>query len=138
MTLASSEMWVTPHPTPLSGATFLPAKPARKGRRGARADAGLIAILCLAAPLSPWISPTLAAAQSCAVEQGARRAADYLRQCRDLAAPRERRACDDAKPCAALIEQIARGCEALGADGPDFCSLYALDGEADADPDMDE
>ena len=67
-----------------------------------------------------------AAAAACRDEQGARLAADYLRQCRDVGA-----ACRPSASCPALVEAIRRGCETLGTDAPNVCGLYVEEEEDD-------
>jgi hypothetical protein len=69
-------------------------------------------------------APAAALAQSCAQTAGRARAADYVRQCREVS-PATRPPCDAGNPCDLIISEIRRGCAMLtGADRPRCCAAY--------------
>jgi hypothetical protein len=61
---------------------------------------------------------------SCRVSAGAQRAAEYVRQCRDVS-PATHPPCNTDNACTLIIAEIRRGCALLGADAPKFCASYA-------------
>jgi hypothetical protein len=79
----------------------------------------------------PWLVGVLlsslpayaAAAPSCRQSVGAERAAEYVRQCREVS-PATHPPCNAGNPCSLVISEIKRGCAALGADRPAFCRSY--------------
>jgi hypothetical protein len=61
---------------------------------------------------------------SCRASAGAQRAAEYVRQCRDVS-PATHPPCNADNACTLIIAEIRRGCALLGADAPKFCASYA-------------
>ncbi len=74
------------------------------------------------------------ASVSCTAEVGAVRAAEYLRQCREVSLA-SRNPCSAAKSCALLQEEIRRGCGLLGGDAPLLCRSYVDEDDIDEDED---
>ena len=60
----------------------------------------------------------------CRQSAGAQRAAEYVRQCRDVS-PATHPPCNANNACTLIIAEIRRGCALLGADAPKFCAGYS-------------
>jgi hypothetical protein len=89
----------------------------------ARAARLPLRFLLLAAMLLQTSAAT-AQGTSCRASAGARRAAEYVRQCRDVS-PATHPPCNADNACTLIIAEIRRGCALLGADAPKFCASYA-------------
>jgi hypothetical protein len=61
--------------------------------------------------------------RACNRSIGQERADELERQCKQVA-PGDRAACNDQNSCRAITEEIRRGCQLLGRDGPRFCEEY--------------
>ena len=61
--------------------------------------------------------------RSCKRSVGDERAEDLERQCKEVA-PGNRAACNDENSCRVITDEIRRGCQLLGRDGPRFCEEY--------------
>ena len=64
-----------------------------------------------------------AAEESCRATVGPSRAATLVARCAAVS-PATRPPCNAANPCALIEAEIARGCEMLDDDAPDFCAAY--------------
>jgi hypothetical protein len=60
----------------------------------------------------------------CSKSAGVRRAAEYVRQCRDVS-PATHPPCNAENACELIISEIKRSCALIGADAPKFCAEYA-------------
>jgi hypothetical protein len=63
------------------------------------------------------------AAESCRQLVGAKRAAEYVRQCRDVS-PATHPPCNAKNPCKLIISEIKRSCALFGSDRPAFCKSF--------------
>lgn len=64
-----------------------------------------------------------AMAQSCRAEVGAEEAQTYVEQCLEVSAA-TRPPCNAENACQMIWDEIARGCDMLGNDAPEFCADY--------------
>ena len=64
-----------------------------------------------------------AAHAGCTEEVGAKKAAEYVRHCRDVS-PAMRPPCNAANSCELIISEIRRGYRFLKEDAPAFCRAY--------------
>ncbi|MGD9881898.1 MAG: hypothetical protein AB7F22_22145 [Reyranella sp.] len=71
--------------------------------------------------LAPAIA--LAADPSCRDQAGAEQTARYVAQCLEVS-PATRPPCNEANPCALIVDEIKRGCALLTSGAPDFCKTY--------------
>ena len=62
-------------------------------------------------------------AEGCIDEVGADEAQMYVDQCLEVS-PATHPPCNADNPCQMIQDEIARGCEMLGNDAPEFCSDY--------------
>ena len=86
-------------------------------------QAKLPLLLLLLAALLPAGAAT-AQDTPCRTSAGAQRAAEYVRQCRDVS-PATHPPCNADNACTLIIAEIRRGCALLGADAPKFCAGYS-------------
>jgi hypothetical protein len=87
----------------------------RRGRLGlALIGAGLLAASA---------GPAVAAEESCRASLGPSRAATLVARCVAVS-PDPRPPCHASEPCAVIEAEIARGCDDLDEDAPDFCLAY--------------
>ena len=63
------------------------------------------------------------AEESCRAEIGPGRAAILVARCVAVS-PATRPPCNADNPCGLIEDEIARGCDLLDADAPDFCAAY--------------
>lgn len=63
------------------------------------------------------------AEESCRATIGPSRAAALVARCVTVS-PATRPPCNASNPCDLIEDEIARGCEILGEDAPDFCIAY--------------
>ena len=61
--------------------------------------------------------------RACNRSIGQERADELERQCKKVA-PGNRAACNDENSCRVITDEIRRGCQLLGRDGPRFCEDY--------------
>jgi len=61
--------------------------------------------------------------RACNRSIGQERAEELERQCKEVA-PGNRAACNDENSCRVIADEIRRGCQLLGRDGPRFCEEY--------------
>jgi hypothetical protein len=90
------------------------------------APAAAIAIHTAAAVLAVVLigqSPSPAAAQSCRDSVGAKKAALYVDQCKQVS-PATHPPCNASNSCDLIISEIRRGCAFIGAGAPRFCAAY--------------
>lgn len=75
----------------------------------------------------PGVAQEAPSSRSCASEVGSARAAEYVRQCRDVS-PATRPPCNARNPCWMMVAEIARGCrflnDAKAAKLAPFCAPY--------------
>jgi hypothetical protein len=70
-----------------------------------------------------WHGEVHGHARACKRSIGEERAEELERQCRQVA-PGNREACRDENSCRVITDEIRRGCQLLGRDGPRFCEEY--------------
>lgn len=64
------------------------------------------------------------ATASCREAAGAARAAEYVRECLQVS-PATHPPCNDANPCALIVDEIERGCAMIDKDRPSFCADHS-------------
>lgn len=69
------------------------------------------------------LATAAAAEESCRASLGPSRAAALVARCVAVS-PAPLPPCNASNPCAAIEEEIARGCDDLDEDAPDFCVAY--------------